>query len=115
MKVIEDLNPEFMTKVRDLKNKDGLTFETSVAVFDDDTVGEYEGVENASEIQNLPVTPPSDYISVAHVHNEIDTLKTYSVPSLGDLEWIAQRLRDGYINSSKFVAFLATADGTILR
>lgn len=111
-KVIQDYDPEFMTKVRYLKNKDGLTFETSVAVFDDNSVGEYQGVANASTVQTLPTAPASDYISMAHVHNETDSIKTYSVPSLGDLQWIARRYKDGHLNSSKFVAFLATADGT---
>ncbi len=101
-----------MNKVRDLKNKDTLTYETSVAIFDDNSIGEYQGVANNSTVQTLPTSPSSDYISMAHVHNENATIKSYSVPSLGDLQWIARRYKDGYLNTSEFTAFLATADGT---
>lgn len=111
-KVLEESNPEFMTKVRDLKNKSNLTYETSIAVFEDNSVGEYQGVAGVSTVETLPTSPSSDYVSMAHVHNETETIKSYSVPSVGDLQWIAGRYRDGHINSSKFVAFLATADGT---
>ena len=113
-KIINDLNPDFMTKLRDLKNKDDLNFESGVAVFEDDLVQDYQGSEEISTIQNYPVAPTSDYISVGHVHNETNDIKTYSVFSLQDLEWVARKYEQGYLNTSEFVTFLATADGNYL-
>jgi hypothetical protein len=111
-RIIQDYNSEFMTKVRDLKNKDGLTFESSVAVFEDNSIGEYQGAPGTTTVQSLPMNPSSNYTAMAHVHNETDTIRTYSVPSLGDLQWIATMYSNNYLDSTEFVAFLATADGT---
>lgn len=113
-KIIDDFNPEFMTKLRDLKNKDTLAYESSVAVFDDNSIGEYQGGVGTANINVLPDSPSSDYIAVGHVHNETDSIKTYSVFSLDDLEWMARKYEQGYLSASKFVAFLATADGNYL-
>jgi len=101
----------YMEKIRNLKNLDGLEYETTVTRTVDGSINEYQGAPNSTSVV-VPTQPTSKYNAVSHVHNEKDTITTYSVPSVSDLGWIAERYREGFLDSRKFVAFLATADDT---
>lgn len=74
--------------------------------------------EDGESSVTLDADPPQPYKSIAHTHNEFisatDTIQTYSVFSIGDLQYIGKRLREEEIVSSEFVAFLATGKGTRL-
>ena len=77
--------------------------------------------ENSAQTQTLnagtngsiaiPPCPSEKYVTVAHTHNS-PANKTYSVFSDGDLVAIARNLHCSKIETSRFVAFLSTANGT---
>lgn len=60
---------------------------------------------------DFPIPASGQYTMIAHTHNS-PASSTYSIFSWMDLEGLATLIRQGKVDTQKFVAFLATADGT---
>lgn len=108
-------HPNYRQQLITLETKTNLDHETAIGIYDDNTEFEIAGTSSDSNVY-LGEDPPSKYKSLAHVHNEFisatDTITTYSVFSVGDLQYMAKRVRENKVNTNEFVAFLATGKGT---
>ncbi|WP_046756596.1 hypothetical protein [Kordia jejudonensis] len=107
-------HPNHQQKIVNLNTKTNLNYESAVGIYDNNTEFEIQGAPN-NYLVSLPQNPPAKYKSIAHVHNEFtsttDTITTYSVFSVSDLQFMAQRMKEDELTDD-FVAFLTTGKGT---
>lgn len=112
VKQILDQNPVFKQKLKQLATQpQSATVEKAIALYADGTDVEFDGIGGKVV---MSTNPPQKYIATAHIHDAYgEGNGTYSVHSLGDLEWVGQvDVLNSKVNLDKFVSFLATADGT---
>ncbi len=106
-------NPAYKQELIDLAATVNQDHENAIGYYADGTKFD-QGGTTGSQV-DLGDNPPSPYSTIAHTHNEFtsptDTIQTYSIFSLGDLQFMGRSLRENQLDND-FVAFLITGKGT---
>ncbi|WP_281847649.1 hypothetical protein [Olleya namhaensis] len=107
--------PNYKNKLIELDGKTELPHEVAAGIYEDGTTFDIDGTCDNNEAKINLGTPPQEYRTLAHTHYENQNCNpktTYSVFSMGDLQYLYTTYRQDKINPSDFVAFLVTGKGT---
>lgn len=109
-------NPNYKQKLLDLSTTINQDHENAFGTYEDGSEFNISGNSNTIQVK-LNDNPNSSYTSLAHTHFEFidadgNSIKTYSIFSIGDLQFLANRAKENELNTRDFVAFLITGKGT---
>lgn len=113
-KLFEDY-PNYKNKLIELDGKTELPNEVAAGIYDDGSTFDIDGTCDGNEAKIELGTPPQKYRTLAHTHYENQNCNpntTYSVFSMGDLQYLYTTYKQNKLKPSNFVAFLITGKGT---